>query len=90
MAYFSNGTEGEVFAEQCGRCVYGMSYCPIHFVQTEYNYQAVNNEVAIKILEALVKQDGTCNVFVEFGLSCVSKTESLFPEYVPEIANKEK
>ena len=33
MAYFSNGTEGEVFVEQCCKCKYGKSLCPIAWVQ---------------------------------------------------------
>lgn len=66
MAYFSNGTEGEVFDEQCMKCKYGNGYCPIAFVQIEYNYDACNNKTARKILDALVKQDGTCMMFNEF------------------------
>ena len=63
MAYFSNSSEGDVFVAQCGRCKYGQSSCPIAFVQMMYNYDAVNNAEATAILDALVKQDGTCTVF---------------------------
>jgi hypothetical protein len=31
-------------------------------VQGLYNYDACNNEVATKILDELVKQDGTCTM----------------------------
>jgi len=66
MAYFSNGTEGEVFDNQCLKCKYGEKPCPIAGVQMEYNYDACNNEVASKILNDLVKQDGTCVMFKMF------------------------
>lgn len=63
MAYFPNGTSGEVFDEQCGRCRYGEGPCPVYGVQIEYNYKACNNEVASEILGRLIKNDGTCTVF---------------------------
>jgi len=63
MAYFSNGSEGMVFDDQCAKCKYGMDTCPIAFVQCVYNYDAVNNEVATKILDHLVKNDGTCTMY---------------------------
>lgn len=62
MAYFSNGSEGEAFDNQCSQCKYGQQPCPIALVQTSYNYDAVNNDVATKILDALVKPDGTCTM----------------------------
>lgn len=66
MAYFSNGSEGNVFVEQCMRCKYGQDCCPIAWVQTEYNYNAVGNEVATAILNELVANDGTCEMFKTF------------------------
>jgi hypothetical protein len=63
MAYFSNSSEGEVFDEQCSRCRFSMKPCPIAFVQGSYNYDACNNETATKILDHLVKSDGTCTFF---------------------------
>lgn len=62
MAYFSNGTEGEVFDLECSTCKYGQEACLIAFVQFEYNYKACNNEVARAILDELIKQDGTCEM----------------------------
>lgn len=62
MAYFSNGCEGECFGEQCGQCKYGEKPCPIAYVQMAFNYKAVGNEIASKILEHLVKDDGTCEM----------------------------
>lgn len=63
MAYFPNGTSGEVFDEQCGRCRYGQEPCPVYLVQSIHNYDACNNKVATAILGALVKQDGSCQMF---------------------------
>jgi hypothetical protein len=65
MAYFSNGSEGMVFDDQCSRCKFGKSPCPIALVQMEYNYDQYNDKTgtATKILETLVKDDGTCEVF---------------------------
>ena len=63
MAYFSNGSEGAVFEEQCSKCKYGLHDCPIAFVQMEYNYEACNNDVATRILNQLVKPDGTCTMW---------------------------
>ncbi len=66
MAYFSNGTEGEVFDDQCQKCKYGQRACPIAFAQLSFNYKAVNNKVATDILDMLVRNDGTCNMWDEF------------------------
>jgi hypothetical protein len=63
MAYFPNGTAGMCFADQCAECRYGDGPCPIYLVQSTYNYDACNNDVARNILDALVKDDGTCMMF---------------------------
>jgi len=63
MAYFSNGSEGMCFDEQCSKCKYGQMPCPIALVQHEYNYDACNNETARKILDTLVKDNGDCAMF---------------------------
>lgn len=66
MAYFANGSEGECFDNQCLRCKYGQDPCPIAYVQMNFNYDAVGNDVATKILNELVKDDGTCTMFETF------------------------
>lgn len=63
MAYFSNGSEGECFHDQCAKCRFGDTACPIWQVQNRYNYEACNIPVARAILDALVKDDGTCAMF---------------------------
>ena len=82
MAYFSNGNEGMAFENQCAKCKYGNEPCPIAWVQMDNNYEACNNEVARKILDSLVKDDGTCTVF-ELMKSDLKITDlPLFPELV--------
>ena len=66
MAYFSNGSEGAAFDNQCAKCVLSNKKCPIEYVQMMYNYDAVNNDVATDILDCLVKNDGTCEMFKEY------------------------
>lgn len=66
MAYFSNGSEGMVFDEQCALCRYGNDPCPIFAVQLNYNYDACNNEIATKILNDLITNDGTCYMYKMF------------------------
>jgi hypothetical protein len=64
MAYFSNGSEGQSFDDQCGKCKYGQAPCPIAWVQTNYNYDQHNDKsgTATNILNDLVKKDGTCTM----------------------------
>lgn len=66
MAYFSNGREGECFSKQCSICKYGEKSCPIALVQCDFNYDACNNEIATKILDLLVTNNGTCMMFYMF------------------------
>ena len=66
MAYFANGSEGAVFDYQCSICKYGEQPCPIATVQMLYNYDACNNEAARAILDGLVKNDGTCEMYKQF------------------------
>jgi len=62
MAYFSNSTEGMAFDNECSTCKYGKDECPIALVQVLYNYDAANNELATKILNNLVTDDGKCSM----------------------------
>ena len=84
MAYFSNSTEGSVFEHQCSLCKYGQDPCPIALVQFMYNYEACNNEVATKILNELVSNNGTCSMWKEFKkdfrIDPDVKEQSLFDE----------
>lgn len=65
MAYFSNSSE-DTLSEQCSKCKYGQDACPIFAIQINYNYDQHNDKsgTATKIMNELVKQDGTCAVWV--------------------------
>lgn len=65
MAYFSNGSEGTVFDDQCAKCKFGRKPCPIAWVQIDFNYTQLDDTTgtARKILNNLVKDDGTCTVW---------------------------
>ncbi len=64
MAYFSNGSEGMVFDDQCAKCKYGKMPCPIAFIQVDSNYDQIGNELATKIMTQLVSNDGTCQMWL--------------------------
>jgi hypothetical protein len=85
MAYFSNSSEGVCFEDQCSICKYGQEACPIALVQVLYNYDACNNEIASAILDALVKNDGTCTVFEMAESDFNIGNKPLFPELIPKI-----
>lgn len=62
MAYFSNGSEGSQFEEECSDCKLGQEPCPIAWIQADCNYEACNNPVARKILDHLVSNEGVCSM----------------------------
>ena len=55
MAYFPNGTSGEIFREHyCDRCKWDKEQqCPIWNAHLEYNYKECNNDKSI--LHMLIK-----------------------------------
>lgn len=63
MAYFSNGSEGMCFDEQCSKCKYGQHPCPVAAIQMQWNYDQIGNELARKIMDNFVKRDGTCTMW---------------------------
>ena len=63
MAYFANGSEGEILDNQCGGCRFGERPCPIVMVQMAYNYDAIKNKLATKILNKLVDDKEGCILF---------------------------
>jgi hypothetical protein len=65
MAYFSNGTEGDVLDNQCAQCPLGQLPCPVALVQLEYNYEQLDDGNA-KLREAmnlLINEQGICKTF---------------------------
>lgn len=63
MAYFPNSDAGHSFDEQCGRCKYGETSCPIALAQYTFNYEACNNKTARNLLDGLVSNEGVCAMF---------------------------
>lgn len=74
MAYFSNGTEGEMYQEQyCSRCWHDRNQdCPIWLLHLNHNYDGANNPG--HFLHALIpngeiaadgKTFARCNFFIE-------------------------
>ena len=66
MAYFSNGTEGEILDEQCSKCFYESDdftiLCPISGVQTHYNYSQCGNKDLEDAINWLVDEKGNCKM----------------------------
>jgi len=62
VAYFSNGTEGMIFDEECSNCIFGEKPCPIALIQFTYNYDQCRNEKVKEILDMLVNQKGECSM----------------------------
>lgn len=67
MAYFSNGTEGELYREQyCARCVHEPT-CPVWLLHLTRNYAESNNPDSILHVLIPMRKDGfagKCTMFV--------------------------
>ena len=74
MAYYSNGTEGDIF--DCANCKLKDYPCPIFYVQITYNYDAVNNETATGILNELVPQGKRNCSFYEIAKDILFKDDN--------------
>ena len=58
MAYFSNGSEGMVFDDECDGCL-AFNGCPIALVHAVYNYDQVGNKDLRDAMNLLVaEKDG--------------------------------
>ena len=66
MAYFSNGTEGEILDEQCFECLHSIDdftiYCPIAAVQAEFNYRQCKNPELKAAMNFLIDEKGNCQM----------------------------
>jgi hypothetical protein len=67
MAYFSNGSEGEVLDEQCADCPIGRhpdAPCPVLLVQSLYNYDQCEEgqEKLREVLNLLINEKGICHM----------------------------
>lgn len=63
MAYFPNGSSGDVLDLQCSDCpIHDDQPCPILFCQMQWNYSQLDHEEVKKMLTALVNDDGICRM----------------------------
>lgn len=62
MAYFANGTEGDVLEEQCSTCPLGEKGCPIIHVQMMYNYDQIGIPKLREAMNMLVDEKGKCQL----------------------------
>jgi formate hydrogenlyase subunit 6/NADH:ubiquinone oxidoreductase subunit I len=64
MAYFPNGSSGEVLDLQCSRCPLGEGPCPVMGIQMIYNYDQLDagQEKLRQAMEMLVDEKGICQV----------------------------
>lgn len=87
MAQFSNSDDGHLFTVQCNKCIFGDDPCPIAYVQVNYNYYQNKNPLVIEILDYLVKNDGTCEMYKQFKdhLKIDAKPIDLFEKDNPNI-----
>jgi hypothetical protein len=60
MAYFSNGSEGEILEDQCQECILGLGGCPTYGVQFNFNYDQMSNEKLKEAMNMLVNEKGIC------------------------------
>lgn len=77
MAYFSNSSEGEVLDIQCQEChIPNDAPCPVLWVQQNYNYDQVRNQLARAIISCLVDDNGTCQMKKQ-----IDKLNIVTPDY---------
>jgi hypothetical protein len=67
MAYFPNGTAGEVLDDQCDSCLHGMNdgvLCPVYHAQMEFNYKQVDDgqELLRAAMTMLINEQGKCQM----------------------------
>jgi len=78
MGYFPNSTSGMIYDDKwCSRCLHcpqegDMEMCPIMFAHMIWNYEAVEQEDAKSLLEAMIPttKDGfpdKCKMFISTG-----------------------
>ena len=82
MAYYANGSEGEILDEQCAECRFGREACPISLVQGSYNSYAGSDQIIAEILNILVRDGEGCQMFKTFQkyLKVVKQEKSPFKQ----------
>jgi len=64
MAYFPNGSAGEVLDRQCAECPLGNGPCPVLGIQMIFNYDQLSegNKQLREAMTMLVDDKGECQV----------------------------
>ena len=82
MAYFSNGTEGELYNVQyCDHCIHGGD-CAVWDAHMWHNYDECNNNASI--LDILIPRDKTrnekCRMFTDKNPDRCKETKDMFAQ----------
>lgn len=71
MAYFANGTEGDILDMQCADCPLGYGWdsvesqprpCPVALIQGLYNYEQIGIPKLKEAMTMLIDKKGVCQV----------------------------
>jgi hypothetical protein len=63
MAYFPNGSSGEILDRQCSMCLLNDDKaCPVYIVQECYNYDQVGIDKMEELINRLVNDKGVCQM----------------------------
>lgn len=67
MAYFPNGTAGQILDDQCDGCLHGVSdgiMCPVAYIQINFNYKQLDkgNESLRAVMNKLINEAGVCQM----------------------------
>jgi hypothetical protein len=64
MAYFENGNESNVLDKQCLTCPLGNYQCPVHMIQSLFNFDQMEegNDQLRQCMIFLVDDAGVCQV----------------------------
>lgn len=67
MAYFPNGSSGEILEMQCDRCPLGDGHCPVVGIHMLYNYDQLDDgqDKLQKAMSMLVDDKGICQVHTQ-------------------------
>lgn len=80
MAYFANSTEGDILEQQCETCPAEKdpeSFCPIHAIQSLYNYEQLRagNENLEAAMNMLIGENGLCKMKPLINIKVIKRTD---------------
>lgn len=90
MAYFPNGSAGEILDNQCAECPLGKEPCPIAATHLFYNYDQFDKQgqpiqVAVDILNTLVNKEGICQLKPMLAKMTPPEPERIYDPMSPEL-----